>query len=857
MKKFDHIRANSYEEASRIIREGNGHIDPIAGGTDLLGTYKDRLLPTYPEAVVSIKNIPDSGYIREEGNTIAVGAGATLKDICESSLVNEKVPALAEAAHSVASPIIRSNATIGGNICQDVRCWYYRYPDNVGGCLTCRRKGGDTCYAIAGENRYHSIFGGMNTGGASACQQACPAGTNIAAYMAKIRENDFDGAAEIFFQYNPMPMMTSRVCPHICTESCNQKVYGESVNIPAVERALGDYILAHKEKFYAAPKTSTGRKCAVIGAGPGGLTAAFYLRQAGNEVTVYDAHEKAGGVLRYGIPHYRLPKTIVDEFCDALRDLMGIQFVMNTKVGDDITVEEIKSRNDMVYFGTGAWRQPVLGLDGENLTPFGLNFLEEVNTYLQKTIGEEVLVCGGGNVAMDVALTSRRLGAKKVKLVCLEQRYEMPADESEIAMAEEEGVEIQNGWGLGRVLTENGKVVGLEAKKCLSVWDADGRFHPVYDEEDTMVIKSDYIILATGQGVDVSFLPESLAAQLKTARGLIDADIESGKTRQEGFYAGGDAVTGPNLAIRAIRAGRSAARSMIRDMGESLNAEDAASCGTAAAHVGNAASCGTSAAHLENSASCADTAANRENSASCTEIAGRTVSCTDRAALDDKFTHFNVEGIEKTSRTMQKELPVSERTLTGEDQASLSMEEAIDEANRCLHCACYAVNASDITPVLVLLKATVVTTEREIPAKELFTTRLTVQQVLHTGELVKEIRIPKSEGETHYDKRRVRDAIDFAIVSLANRFAVEDGMVKDAALVLGGVAPVPYTLEKVEQFLIGKTVTREVAKQAGELALAQATPMRENEYKVFMAKDVIYQAVCRAGGFTEPEIPVL
>ena len=570
MKTFGYIRPGSYEEASGIIRQGEGRIDPIAAGTDVLGSYKDRILPTYPEAVVSLKSIPGTSYIREEDGQLAIGAGTTLKALSESPLVKEKALALSEAAHSVASPIIRSTATIGGNVCQDVRCWYYRYPDNVGGCLTCRRKGGDTCYAIAGENRYHSIFGGMSTGCGSACQQACPAGTDIPAYMAKVRAGDFDGAAEIFFRYNPMPMMTSRVCPHVCMDSCNQRVYGESVNIPAVERALGDYILSHKEKFYAAPKTSTGKKVAIIGAGPGGLTAAFYLRQAGNEVTIYDAHEKPGGVLMYGIPHYRLPKSIVEEFCLALRDIMGIRFVMNTRVGEDLTVEAIKAENDSVYFGTGAWRQPVLGLDGENLTSFGLNFLEEVNTYLEKAIGEEVLVCGGGNVAMDVALTSKRLGAKTVKLVCLEQRDEMPADESEIRMAEEEGVQVMNGWGLGRVLQENGKVCGLEAKRCLSVRDENGRFAPTYDEEDTMVVRSDFIILATGQGVDVSFLPESLAAQLKTPRGLIGADIESGRTREAGYYAGGDAVTGPNLAIRAIRAGRSAARSMIRDLGEAL-----------------------------------------------------------------------------------------------------------------------------------------------------------------------------------------------------------------------------------------------------------------------------------------------
>ena len=807
MKKFGHISAKSYEEASQIVREGNGTIDPIAGGTDALGTYKDRILPTYPEAVVSLKNIPGSAYITEEDDKLLIGAGTTLKDIAASDVVKERAQALAEAAYSVASPLIRATATIGGNVCQDVRCWYYRYPNNIGGRLDCRRKGGDTCYAIAGENRYHSIFGGMSTGTCSSCQHACPAGTNISAYMAKIRENDWDGAAEEFMKYNPMPMMTSRICPHLCTDSCNQNTYGEPVNIPAVERTLGDYILKHKEKFYAAPEAQTGKKCAVIGAGPGGLTAAFYLRQAGHEVTVYDAHEKAGGVLRYGIPHYRLPKAIVDEFCDALKDIMGIQFVMNTKVGENITVEEIRASHDTVYFGTGAWSQPVLGLDGENLTQFGLNFLEEVNTYLQKAIGEEVLVCGGGNVAMDVALTSKRLGAKKVKLVCLEQRHEMPADESEIKMAEEEGVEILNGWGLSKVLTDaEGKVTGLEAKKCLAVRDADGRFAPQYDDNDEMHVESDFIILATGQKVDVSFLGETLGAQLKTERGLIDADIESGRTKEDGFYAGGDAVTGPNLAIRAIRAGRGAAGSMNRDLGACT--ADAA-CGAAA-----------------------------------------------KAGLD-KFLHFDVDGVEETVQHKLAEKPVAERTLAGEDRASLDMEEAKAEANRCLNCVCYAVNPSDITPVLVMLDATVKTTERVISARDLFTQKLTVQQVLDKGELVTEIQVPKKAGEAHYDKRRVRDAIDFAIVSLADRFVVEDGVVKEASLVFGGVAPVPYELPEVEAYLVGKKLDMNVAKEASELAPAQAAPMGRNEYKVFIAKDVVYEAVCRAAGIEKEEIPVL
>ena len=800
MKKFEHISAHSYEEASRIARAGHGTIDVIAGGTDLLGTYKDRLLTTYPETVVSVKNIPDSDYVRDEGDTIAIGANATLRALSTNELLRREAPALAEAAHSVASPIIRTTATLGGNICQDVRCWYYRYPHSIGGRLNCRRKGGDTCYAIVGENRYHSIFGGMSTGKCSACQEACPAGTDIAAYMARVRAGDWDGAAEIFFRVNPMPMMTSRVCPHLCTDSCNQNVYGDSVNIPAVERTLGDYVLAHKEKFYAVPLRLTGKKCAIIGAGPGGLTAAYYLRRAGHEVTVYDAHERPGGVLRYGIPHYRLPKSLVDEYARALEG-MGVRFVMNTRVGRDLTVEQIKAQNDAVYFGTGAWSQPVLGLDGEKLTLFGLNFLEEVNTYLQKTIGENVLVCGGGNVAMDVALTSRRLGAKSVRLVCLEQRREMPASEDEILMAEEEGVEILNGWGLGRVLTdEDGRVTGLEAKRCLSVFDENRRFHPIYDEVDTMNIPSDFIILATGQRVDVSFLGDKLSEQLRTARGLIDADVESGRTRQEGFYAGGDAVTGPNLAIRAIRAGRSAAETINRDLGYSSDPQPGA---------------------------------------------------------DEKFTHFNVAGVEETKQHKLTEKPVAERSLTGEDTRSLDQETAIKEAERCLHCACYAVSPSDISPVLVMLGAEVVTTERVLSAEELFTQRLTVQGVLHPGELVTEVRVPKRPGLMHYDKRRVRDAIDFAIVSLASRFDVRDGVAQDVSLVLGGVAPVPWALPKVEGYLKGKRLSREVAEEAARIALEDATPMSANEYKVFMARDVVYRAVCRVAGIQEEEIPVL
>ena len=220
---------------------------------------------------------------------------------------------------------------------------------------------------------------------------------------------------------------------------------------------------------------------------------------------------------------------------------MGVVIKNNTEVGKDITLEEIKSASDTVFLDTGAWKQPFLGIDGESLTQFGLNFLVEVKKFMTKQIGKEVLVCGGGNVAMDVALTAERLGAQKVKLVCLEQRDEMPASAEEIARAEEEGVEIFNGWGLKKVITgADGKITGLESMKCLSVRDESGRFNPSYGEE-TRVFSSDCIILATGQKVDIDFLGEKYREELKSARGL----IEVGEHRDTRAPASTPAATRP------------------------------------------------------------------------------------------------------------------------------------------------------------------------------------------------------------------------------------------------------------------------------------------------------------------------
>ncbi len=770
MKNFEHINAGSFAEATKELKSA-GYAQPIAGGTDLVGTLKQGILPKFPDLVVNLKTIPDAAYIRDEGDAVAVGALTTLAAVESDAAFAGELKAVAEAAHSVATPIIRNSATIGGNLCQDVRCWYYRYPDSVGGRLMCARKGGDPCYAVQGRNQYHSIMGGMRTG-KNACSYECPAGTDIPAYMQKIRENDWDAAAEIIMRVNPMPMLTSRVCPHNCQTACNQCDHGDPVSIHSVERALGDYILANADKFYKAPAATTGKKVSIVGGGPAGLTAAFYLRKAGHDVTIYEKMEEAGGVMMYGIPEYRLPKHYVRDLIQALVG-MGIVIKANTEVGKDVTLEELKAASDTVFLDTGAWKQPILGIDGESLTQFGLNFLVEVKKFMTKQIGKEVLVCGGGNVAMDVALTAVRLGAQKVKLVCLEQRGEMPASIEEIARAEEEGVEIYNGWGLKKVLSAaDGSITGLESMKCVSVFDENGHFSPKYSDE-TRVFESDCIILATGQKVDTDFLGEKYKEELKSARGLIEVG-EHRDTRAPGIYAGGDAAYGPSVAIKAIRDGGIAAKSMSRYMGFPLEAP----------------------------------------------------------AAQKGFLKFDPEKIFNTKGAVEADTPVGERSLSKEDSTSLTMEEAKAEAGRCMNCGCYSVNASDMANVMVALDAEIKTTGHVFQAAEFFSAMHSVD-LLEPGELVTEITIPKLPGyRTGYLKMRLREAIDFAVTALAYAYKEENGVIVDAKLAAGGIAPIPVRLTAAEQVLIGKEKSKAVAEEAFAAAMKDACPMKENAYKL-------------------------
>ena len=771
MQEFKHVNAKTFEEASRELADGR-KVDNLAmaGGTDLMTELRTRIQPVYPDKIVNLKSIEGAEYI-EGDETVKIGALTKLKDVEASG----KLPAvLREAAHSVASPLVRNKATIGGNICQDVRCWFYRYPEGSGGALNCARKGGAECFALKGDSRFHSIFGGMKVASPVGCSGGCPNNTDIGAYMEKLRAGDWAAAAEIFYRVNPMPTITSRVCAHLCENHCNRMTVmatqdaseaDDCVSIHTVERALGDYAMQHKDVYYKAPEKETGVNIAVVGAGPAGLTAAYYLRKAGHSVTVYDKMEKAGGMLQYAIPNYRLPKHYVDEVAAAIEG-MGVHFEYGKELGRDFDAECLEKRFDKVFYATGAWKRPVLGFDGEEFTEFGLEFLVEVNKWMNKKKRENVIVIGGGNVAMDVAVTAKRLGAKSVTLIFRKPENELTASREEIERAKEEGVQIMPQWGVKRALYKDGQVTGMELKRTFYTRDEKGKLVLHYDEDETTIVNADSVLMAAGQQVDLSFLGD-----YASARGRLVVDEESQATSHSGVYAGGDIVSGPSTVISAIRQGRNAA--------EAINAS-----------VG---------------------------------IAKPVYKHEGFLKFDPSFAELH-RGVKDIS------IPVEERNLEREDTVTISMEAAEAEAKRCMNCGCYSVNASDISPALLLLDADIVTTKRTIKAAEFFTEHLDTKDQLEPGEIVTEIVVkPDAEAVTHYEKFRIRKSLDFAIVSLASSYKAGG---KDIRLVLGGVAPVPVELTKVEEYLAGKELTDDVIAAAAELSVEGALPIRNNEYKV-------------------------
>jgi formate dehydrogenase (NADP+) beta subunit len=401
------------------------------------------------------------------------------------------------------------------------------------------------------------------------CTNACPAGVDVPRYIRAVKDGRYDQAVAILREKIPFPTVCADACFAPCEDVCAYKQFGDPIAIRALKRAAvdngGD---AWKEKQKKA--AATKKNVAVIGAGPAGLTAAYYLSLQGHSVTVYDEFPEPGGMMRYGIPRYRLPLERLEKDLSAVMGL-GVTFKGDTSIGRDISLDVLKKEHDAVFIASGANSSAQIPLQGRDMDGvlWGWDFLRDVALGKDVNVGRGVVVIGGGNVAIDVALTAKRLGARDVSIVCLESREEMPAHPWEIKLAEEEGVIIQNAWAPKMVLGEKA-ACGIGLMRCASVFDSACNFNPVYEEMITHKIDAETIILAIGQAPVLDFVGQGL--EIKRNSIVTDADTLAASI--PGVFAGGDVVTGPQSIISGIAHGRKAAESIDKYLGGSGNVQE-------------------------------------------------------------------------------------------------------------------------------------------------------------------------------------------------------------------------------------------------------------------------------------------
>ena len=406
--------------------------------------------------------------------------------------------------------------------------------------------------------------------GTAPCKTACPAHIAVQGYLKLAKEGRYDDALALIKKDNPLPAVCGHVCNRRCEDACTRGTVDEAVAIDEVKRFLAERDL-NAETRYIPKKTIPSlkggfdEKIAIIGAGPAGLSCAYYLALTGYKPTIFEKNEEPGGMLRYGIPSYKLEKDLLAAEIDVIRKL-GVEIRCGVEIGKDITIEELREQGYKgFYVAIGCQRGRKPGITGENAkgTYAAVDFLREAGAKESFALEGDVVVVGGGNVAIDAARISSRCVDAKISMFCLEQRENMPASKEEIAEALEEGIELNCGWGPKEVLEEDGKVAGVVFKKCIRVLDEQGRFSPEYDEEQTVTIPCKHVIFSVGQAIEWGNMLDNLDLKRRPNGGAL-ADKLTYQTSEPDIFVGGDVYTGPRFAIDAIAAGREGAISLHR-----------------------------------------------------------------------------------------------------------------------------------------------------------------------------------------------------------------------------------------------------------------------------------------------------
>jgi NADPH-dependent glutamate synthase beta subunit-like oxidoreductase len=413
------------------------------------------------------------------------------------------------------------------------------------------------------------------------CRQTCPAEIDIPKYITQIREGDYEGAVNTIRERNPLLLACGRVCPHPCEDNCRRGIEDDPVSINQLKRFAADFEMNAGKRLPVPVAPKTEKRIAVVGGGPAGLTCAFFLARLGHSVTIFEAMPHLGGMLRYGIPEYRLPKKVLDWEIEGILNL-GVEARTNMKIGRDFDMNSLTAEGfDAVFLGIGAWQDSSLRVEGEDLEGAytGIDFLSRLAGGEKIPTGNSAVIIGGGNTAIDCTRNLLRLGVENVYIVYRRTRNEMPANEVEIDAAEEEGVQFQFLAAPVRVVgDENGRVTHLEYLKMeLGEPDASGRRRPVPIEGSETLIQTDMVITAIGQSPEISFTEgiKEQVGELNTTRwNTFDVDPATLQSNIPYIFAAGDAATGPSLVVTAIGGGRRAARSIHQYvMGEQVSAD--------------------------------------------------------------------------------------------------------------------------------------------------------------------------------------------------------------------------------------------------------------------------------------------
>lgn len=406
--------------------------------------------------------------------------------------------------------------------------------------------------------------------GTAPCKTVCPAHIGIQGYLQLAKEGRYEDALALIKKDNPLPAVCGHVCNRRCEDACTRGTIDEAVAIDEVKRFIAERDLNAEtryipEKTIPSLKGGFEEKIAIIGAGPAGLSCAYFLALTGYKPTIFEKNAEPGGMLRYGIPSYKLEKDLLAAEIDVIRQL-GVEIRCGVEVGKDITIEELREQGYRGFYAAiGCQRGRKPGISGENARGAytAVDFLREAGTKESFELEGDVVVVGGGNVAIDAARISSRCTDAKISMFCLETREKMPASNEEIEEALEEGITLNCGWGPKEVLEEDGHVSGVVFKKCTRVFDAQGRFSPEYDENDTITVPCRHVIFSVGQAIDWGHMLDNLHVELRPNGGAI-ANKLTYQTSEPDIFVGGDVYTGPKFAIDAIAAGREGAISLHR-----------------------------------------------------------------------------------------------------------------------------------------------------------------------------------------------------------------------------------------------------------------------------------------------------